>query len=86
MYIHMLLKFCDDFVQEKHLASKSSVEVDQSFSVTVGKVARSHQVISNIGIIYNILEKRFVCTELLIQLSLSKFFQTCFQIQAYHRI
>ena len=60
VYIHMLLNFCDNFAQEKHLTSKSSVEVDQSFSVTVGKVAESHQVISNMGIIYNILKKRFV--------------------------
>lgn len=61
IYIHLLKNFCgNSVVQEENVAIRNSVEVNQSFSVTVGKTIRSHDVVSRMGVIYNVLNTRLV--------------------------
>ncbi len=48
-YIHFLRNFCDDnLVEEEELTSISSVDVNKSFSVAVGKAMSSHECMGKI--------------------------------------
>lgn len=61
IYIDLLKNSCENkWIEEESSACKNLVEVNQSFSVTVGKSMSSREVISHMGTIYNALNTRYV--------------------------